>query len=243
MAKNPNVLSHPQTALNKFMVRILFERDQLDRAYNLDGNTISIFKVKPNSGTRQDSDDVGGLVDSHLEDMYHSLYGEPFELRKLLIDAKGESVKAGVEFKLTLNPLLNSMFKVHESCIEDLRTGKGWNTESHHKAFEELNQELGAYSERINQLTANPVGKLEKLKPIAKKRKPLSKAEVERAKWILKIKKKKYQGSPITDGTIALILTSPESFPPGFRPDSNFGIITTKQGVFAALKRFAKSKI
>ena len=170
MAKKPHILPNPQNALNKFMVRILFERDQLDRAYNLDGNTISIFKVKPNSGTRQDSDDVGGLVDSHLEDKYHSLYGESLELRKLLIDAKGESVKAGVEFKLTLNPLLNSMFKVHESCIEDLRTGKGWNTEAHEKAFEELNQELGAYSERIDLIAANHSVKSVASQPIPKKK-------------------------------------------------------------------------
>jgi len=156
MAKKPNVLPHPQNALNKFMVRIIIERDRLNDAFALDGNTISIFKVKPPSGTRPDSDDVGGLVDSHLEDMYHSLYGEALELRKLLIDAKGESVKAGVEFKLTLNPLLNSMFKVHESCIEGLRTGNGWNTEAHCKAFEELFQELGTYGERINQIVANP---------------------------------------------------------------------------------------
>ena len=243
MAKKPNVLPHPQNALKKFMDRIRFEQRQLDRAYNLDGNTINIFKVKPHSGTRSDSDDVGGLVDSHLEDMYHSLYGEPLELRKLLIDAKGESVKAGVEFKLTLNPLLDAMFDVHESSIESLRTGRGWNMEAHCKAFDKLSHELGAYNERIYQLTANPVDKLKKPKPIAKKLKPLSEVEVERAKWILKTKKRKYKGSPITDVTIALILKSPESFPPGFRPDSNFGIITTKQGVFAALKRFANSKI
>lgn len=170
MAKKPNVLPHPQNALNKFMVRIIIERDRLNDAFALDGNTISIFKVKPHSGTRSDSDDVGGLADSHLEDMYHSLYGEPLELRKLLIDAKGESVKAGVEFKLILNPLLNAMFQVHESCIEGLRTGNGWNTEAHCKAFEELFQELGTYNERINQIVANPAVKSAEPQPIAKKK-------------------------------------------------------------------------
>lgn len=243
MAKKPNVLPHPQNALNKFMVRILFERDQLERAYNLDGNTISIFKVKPNSGTRQDGDEVGGLVDSHLEDMYHSLYGEPLELRKLLIDAKAESVKAGVEFKLILNPLLDAMFEVQESCIEDLRNGKGWNWVAHGKAFDRLKHELKVYSDRISQITANTVDKTAKPKLITKKLKPLSESEVKRAKWILKMKKRRYQGSPITDETIAQIFKSPESFPLGFRPDSKFGILTTKQGVFAALKRFANSKI
>lgn len=171
MAKKPNVLPHPQNALDKFMVRILFEKQELDRAYNLDGKTISIFKVKPNSGTRQGSDDVGGLVDSHLEDMYHSLYGEALELQKLLINAKAECYKAGADFKMILNPLLDAMFFVHESGIEDLRTGKGWNTEAHHKAFEKLNHELGAYSERMNQIAANPADKLVALQPIVKKKK------------------------------------------------------------------------
>lgn len=202
MAKKPNVLPHPQNALNKFMVRILFERAQLDRAYNLDGNTISIFKVKPRSGARPDSDDVGGLVDSHLEDMYHSLYGEALELRKLLIDAKGESVKAGLEFKLTLNPLLNAMFQVHESCIEGLRTGRGWNTEAHCKAFEELDHELGAYSERIYQLTANPVDKPEKPQPIAKKKKGRDAVSIKIDKLILKLKPKKFP-----DKELALLLS------------------------------------
>ena len=170
MAKKPHVLPNPQNALNKFMVRILFERDQLDRAYNLDGNTISIFKVKPNSGTRQDSDDVGGLVDSHLEDKYHSLYGDALELEKLLINTKAELYKAGADFKMTLDPLLDLMFQVHESCIEDLRTGRGWNTEAHMKAFRALNREREAYSERIDLIAANHFDKSVASQPITKKK-------------------------------------------------------------------------
>ncbi len=171
MAKKPNVLPHPQNALNKFMVRILFEKQELDRAYKLDGNTISIFKVKPNSGTRQNSDDVGGLVDSHLEDMYHSLYGDALELEKLLINTKAELYKAGADFKMTLDPLLDLMFQVHESCIEDLRTGRGWNTEAHMKAFRALNREREAYSERIDQIAANQSDKSVASQPIVKKKK------------------------------------------------------------------------
>lgn len=171
MPKKTNESPPPQNALNKFMCRILFEKKQLERAYNLDGKTVDISKVKPPSGTRKESDDVGGLVDSHLEDMYHSLYGESLNLRKLLIDAKAESVKAGVEFKLVLNPLLNAMFQLHESCIEGMRTGKSWNEEAYCKAFDELNQELEAYSQRINQITTNTIDKSVEPKPIAKKKK------------------------------------------------------------------------
>jgi hypothetical protein len=158
MAKKTNELPHPQNALNKFMVRIIFERNRLTDAFSLDGNTAypaTTMTPKHLISAEPCEDNAGRLVESYLEDMYHSLYGEPLELRKLLIDAKGESVKAGVEFKLTLNPLLNAMFQVHESCIEGLRTGNGWNTEAHCKAFEELFQELGTYSERINQIVAN----------------------------------------------------------------------------------------
>ena len=158
MAKNPNVLPHPQNALNKFMLRILFERDQLERAYNLDGNTISIFKVKSRSGTGGESDDVGGLVDSHLEDMYHSLYGEPFELRKLHKETKTECCMVDSNFAGILIPPLNAMVKVHMSCIEDLRTGKGWNWEAHLEAFEELDQLSRAYTNKLTQMTTNMAG-------------------------------------------------------------------------------------
>lgn len=171
MPKKTNESRPPQNALNKFMCRILFEKKQLEQAYNLDGKTVNISKVKPPSGNRKESDDVGGLVDSHLEDMYHTLYGETLNLRKLLIDAKAESVKAGVEFKLVLNPLLNAMFEVHESCIESLRIGKEWNMEAHCRAFDELNQELGVYSDRINQITANTLDKAVEPQPITKKKK------------------------------------------------------------------------
>ncbi len=202
MAKKTNELPHPQNALNKFMVRILFEKQKLDRAYNLDGKTISIFKVKPNSGTRQGSDDVGGLVDSHLEDMYHYLYDEALELQKLLINAKAECYKAGADFKIILNPLLDSMFFVHESGIEDLRTGKGWNTEAHSKAFEKLNHELGAYSERINQIAANPADKLVALQPIVKKKKGRDSVSIKINKLILKLEPKK-----LPDKELALLLS------------------------------------
>ena len=191
MAKKPHVLPNPQNALNKFMVRILFERDQLDRAYNLDGNTISIFKVKPNSGTRQDSDDVGGLVDSHLEDMYHSLYGDALELEKLLINTKAELYKAGADFKMTLDPLLDLMFQVHESCIEDLRTGRGWNTEAHMKAFRALNREREAYSERIDLIAANHSDKSVASQPITKKKKGLDSVSIKINNLILKLEHKK----------------------------------------------------
>ena len=75
-----------------------------------------------------------------------------------------------------------------------------------------------------------------------KKIKPLTKDEVKRAKWILQMKKKKYKNSPITDETIAQIFNTPEAFPKTFRPDPNFDRLTTKQGVFAALKKYANSK-
>lgn len=188
MPKKTNESRPPQNALNKFMCRILFEKKQLERAYNLDGKTVNISRVKPPRGTRKKSDDVGGLVDSHLENMYHSLYGEPFNLRKLLIDAKAEIVKAGIEFKLILNPLLNAMFQVHESCIEDLRIGKGWNEEAHCNAFDGLNQELGAYSERIIQITTNSVDKPIEPKPTAKKKKRQNSDSIKINQIILKNK-------------------------------------------------------
>jgi len=241
MPKKTNESPRPQNALNKFMCRILFERDELNRAYASDGSTLSIFNVKPPIGAREESDDIGGLVDSHLEDMYHSLYGEPLELRKLLIEAKAESVKAGVEFKLILNPLLDAMFEVQESCIEDLRNGKGWNWVAHGKAFDRLKHELEVYSDRINQITANTVDRAAKPKLITKKLKPLSKVEIKRAKWILKMKKGRYLGSPITDGTIAQFFNAPESFPIEFRPDPAFDLLTTKQGVSKALKKYLDS--
>ena len=75
-----------------------------------------------------------------------------------------------------------------------------------------------------------------------KKIKPLTKDEVKRAKWILKMKKRKYKYSPITDETIAQIFNTPEAFPKTFRPNPNFDRLTTKQGVFAALKKYASNK-
>lgn len=74
-----------------------------------------------------------------------------------------------------------------------------------------------------------------------KKIKPLTKDEVKRAKWIIKMKKLKYKGSPITDGTIAQFFNDPESFSIEFRPDPAFDLLTTKQGVSKALKKYFNS--
>ena len=165
MAEKLNQLPHPQNALNKFMVRILFERDQLVQAYNLDGKTVSIFKVKPpnrannlDGNTYPDIDDINGLVDSQLEDMYHSLYGETPELPKLIDETKTECCMADANFAGVLIPPLNAMVKVHRSCIEDLRMGKGWNWEVHCEAFEELNQLSGVYASKLIKMNINPAG-------------------------------------------------------------------------------------
>jgi hypothetical protein len=235
MAEKLNQLPHPQTALNKFMVRILFERDQLVQAYNLDGKTVSIFKVKPHKltnnldgktvsifkvephkltnnldgNTYPDIDDINGLVDSHLEDMYHSLYGEAPELPKLIDETKTECCMADANFAGVLIPPLNAMVKVHRSCIEDLRNGKGWNWETHSEAFEELNQLSGVYTYKLNPMTANTIDKPVEiqtptplnqiaanpadnpvaLQPIAKKKKGRDSGSIKINDFILKNKK------------------------------------------------------
>lgn len=158
MAKNPNVLSHPQTALNKFMVRILIERDRLNEAFALDGNTAypsTTLTPKHLISAEPCQDNTGGLVESHLEDMYHSLYGETPELPKLIEETKTECCMVDANFAGILIPPLNAMVKVHRSCIEDLRNGRSWNWETHSEAFEELKQLSGAYAGKLIKMTAN----------------------------------------------------------------------------------------
>lgn len=244
MAKKPNVLPHPQNALNKFMVRIVIERDRLINAFALDGNTAyPSTKMTPKHliSAEPCQDNAGRLVESHLEDMYSQLYGEPIELRVLLIETTRECIKADSSFAAILIPSLTAMLKVHLSCISGLRNEKGWNWEAHGEAFEELSQLSGAYADKLAQMTTTLGDKLVGTQTPAKKLKPLSKAEVKRAKWIIKMKKGKYQGSPITDGTIAIFFNDPKSFPIEFRPDPAFDLLTTKQGVSKALRKYFNS--
>ena len=244
MAKKPNVLPHPQNALNKFMVRIIIERDRLNDAFALDGHTAyPSITMTPKHLISAEScqDNAGKLVESHLEDMYSQLYTEPFELRVLLIETTSECIKADSSFAVILIPSLSAMVKVHMSCINDLRNGKGWNWEAHCEAFEILSELSGAYADKLAQMTTTPDDKPVETQSPAKKLKPLSKDEVKRAKWILKTKKGKYLGSPITDGTIAQFFINPKSFTKEFQPNPAFEQLTTKQGVSKALKRYANS--
>ena len=161
MAKKPNVLPHPQNALNKFMVRIIIERDRLNDAFALDGNTAypsTTMTPKHLISAEPCQDNAGGLVESHLEDMYHSLYDETPELPKLIEATKTECCMVDANFAGILIPPLNAMVKVHRSCIEDLRMGKGWNWEVHCEAFEELNQLSGVYASKLIKMNINPAG-------------------------------------------------------------------------------------
>lgn len=74
-----------------------------------------------------------------------------------------------------------------------------------------------------------------------RKKKPMSKDQTARAKWMLKMKKKKRHGDPIDDKTLAKIFTNPDDFPANFRPPkNNFGLppLCSKQAVGQALKRY-----
>jgi len=161
MAKKPNVLPHPQNALNKFMVRILIERDRLNDAFALDGNTAypsTTLTPKHLISAEPCQDNAGGLVESHLEDMYDFLYGETPQLPKLIEETKTECCMVDANFAGILISPLNAMVKVHKSCIEDLRNGKGWNWGTHSEAFEELKQLSGAYASKLIKMTINPAG-------------------------------------------------------------------------------------
>ena len=225
MAKRPNVLPHPQNALNKFMVRILIERDRLNDAFALDGNTAypsTTLTPRQLISAEPCQDNAGGLVESHLEDMCHSLYGKTPELLKLIEETKTECCMVDANFAGILIPPLSAMVKVHRSCIEDLRNGKGWNWETHSEAFEELKQLSGGYTYKLNQMTANTVDKPVEtrtptplnqiaansadnpvaLQPIAKKKKGRDSVSIKMNNLIIKLEPKR-----LPDKELALLLS------------------------------------
>jgi len=72
-------------------------------------------------------------------------------------------------------------------------------------------------------------------------KKPMSKEQITRARWMLSIKQKRLHGQLINDTILSQIFENPKSFPEGFRPpENNFGLdpLCSKQGVGQALKRY-----
>lgn len=72
-------------------------------------------------------------------------------------------------------------------------------------------------------------------------KKPMSKEQITRAMWMLRLKKKWLYGDLVDDTTIAKIFTKPEDFTKSFRPPTNnFGLppLCSKQAVGQALKRY-----
>ena len=95
--------------------------------------------------------------------------------------------------------------------------------------------EVRSLRSTVDSMAHNPAPKSTRPK------KPMSKEQITRAKWMLLIKKKRLHGALIDDTTLGKIFTNPGNFPPHLHPPktiSGLRPLRSKQGVGQALKRY-----
>lgn len=95
--------------------------------------------------------------------------------------------------------------------------------------------EVRSLRSTVDSIAHNPTPKSTRPK------KPMSKEQIARAKWMLSLKKKRLYGELIDDTTIAKIFTNPKDFLSHLHPPktiSGLPPLSSKQAVGQALKRY-----